>query len=204
VDAIVTYAILSFGSLFAILSPFATVPTFLAMTEGNDAAERTDMALRASKVACGVLVVFSLVGMGILQFFRVTVPAFQIAGGLVILRVSFEMLQGSRALKVTPEERREGEQKDDIAITPLAVPITTGILLSSQAQSWFQTGVLVGNVILIYAITFALLRFAAHYSNAFGEITLKIITRLMGLLLLAIAVQFIVDGIRASGLPGGL
>lgn len=209
IDALATYALLSFGSLFAILSPFATVPTFLAMTEGNSAAERAAMARRACKIACGVLIAFTLVGLNILGFFRVSVPAFQIAGGLVILRVGFEMLQGSRALKVTPEERLEGMQKEDISITPLAVPIlcgpgtiTTGILLSSQAGSWVHMGILVVNVGLIYVGTYNLLRFAAAYSDVFGETTLKIITRLMGLLLLAIAVQFVVDGVRATGLMG--
>lgn len=206
IDTFATYALLSFGSLFAILSPFATVPTFLAMTEGNSAAERAVMAGRACKIACGVLIVFTLVGLNILGFFRVSVPAFQIAGGLVILRVAFEMLQGSRALKVTPEERLEGMQKDDISITPLAVPIlcgpgtiTTGILLSSQATTWFHMGVLVMNVAIIYLGTYSLLRFAAAYSHVFGETSLKIITRLMGLLLLSIAVQFIVDGMHAVG-----
>lgn len=206
IDAFLTYALLSFGSLFAILSPFATVPTFLAMTEGNSAAERSVMAGRACKIACGVLVVFTLLGLNILGFFRVSVPAFQIAGGLVILRVAFEMLQGSRGTKVTPEERQEGKEKDDISITPLAVPIlcgpgtiTTGILLSSQATSWIHTGVLIANVVIIYLGTYNVLRFAAAYSHVFGDTTLKIITRLMGLLLLAIAVQFVVDGVHAAG-----
>jgi multiple antibiotic resistance protein len=90
--------------------------------------------------------------------------------------------------------------------TPLAVPIlcgpgtiTTGILLSSQATNWVHSTVLVANVTIIYVATYHLLRVAAAYSHVFGETTLKIITRLMGLLLLAIAVQFFVDGVRAVG-----
>jgi len=210
IEVLTTYALLSFGSLLAILSPFATVPTFLAMTEGNSASERAVMARRACTIACGVLIAFTLVGLNILGFFRVSVPAFQIAGGIVILRVAMEMLQGSRELKVTPEERLEGMQKDDISITPLAVPIlcgpgtiTTGILLSSQASSWVHVGVLVANVGIIYLVTYNLLRLASAYSHLFGETPLKIITRLMGLLLMAIAVQFVVDGVRAAGIAGG-
>lgn len=206
-DSLATYTLLSFGALFAILSPFATVPAFLAMTETDTAGERIAMARRACGIACGVLLSFALVGLAILGFFRVTVPAFQIAGGLIVLRVGFEMIQGSRALKVTPEERREGAEKDDISVTPLAVPIlcgpgtiTTAILLSSQATTWLHTAILLADVIAIYAITFHMLRLASSYSHVLGETTLKIISRLMGLLLLAIAVQYVVDGIRGAAL----
>lgn len=205
-----TYAVLCFGSLFAIMSPFATVPPFLAMTEGDTAAERTAMARRASTIACIVLLAFALLGTSILAMFRVGVPAFRIAGGLVILRVGFEMLQGSRALKVTPEERREGAQKDDISVTPLAVPIlcgpgtiTAAILLSSQAATWLHTGILLATALLVYALTFQLLRIASHYTHFLGETTLKVLSRLMGLLLLSVAVQFVVDGLRETGLTGG-
>lgn len=204
-----TYAILSFGSLLAILSPLTTVPLFLAMTEGNSPAERAVMARRACVIACLILVGFALLGARILGFFRVSIPALQIAGGLVILRVGFEMLQGSRALKVTPEEHLEAVEKEDISITPLAIPIlcgpgtiTTGILLGSQATSWLHRGVLVADALVIYVLTFYLLRLASRYSHLFGDTPLKVVSRLMGLLLLTIAVQFIVDGAGAAGLFG--
>lgn len=206
-DGLASYALLSLGSLFAVLSPFATVPPFLAMTQDDSPAQRITMARRACTIGCSVLVVFSLTGVSVLGFFRVSIPAFQIAGGLVLLRVAFEMLQGSRALKVTPEERIEGAQKDDVSITPLGIPIlcgpatiTTGILLSSQAPSWLHTSILVANAGVIYGTTFLVLRFAAIYSDWLGETAIKIISRLMGLLLLSIAVQFVLDGLRQSGL----
>jgi multiple antibiotic resistance protein len=211
VASLVTYALLSFGALFAVLSPFATVPTFLAMTENNTAAERTQMARRACGIAAVVLIVFSLAGMGILGIFRITVPAFQIAGGLVILRVAFAMLhEGSRPASVTPGERREGEQKEDISITPLAVPIlcgpatlTTGVLMSSEATTWLHSGVLVLVITLIYLGTYFMLRFTARYLYLLGEITVRVVSRLMGLLLAAVAIQFIVDGIQATGVFSG-
>lgn len=204
---LLSYVFLCLGSLFAILSPFATIPTFLAITEGNSAEERTRMAKRACTIASLVLVSFSLLGLTILGLFRVTVPAFQIAGGLVILRVSFQMLQGERSTKMSSEEQREGKQKEDISITPLAVPflsgpgtITTAILLSSQAVTWFHIAILLASIAIVFSITFILLRFASHYLHLISEIAFKVVVRLMGLLLVSIAVQFILDGLRASGL----
>lgn len=131
-----------------------------------------------------------------------SVPALQIAGGIVILRVGLEMLGGTRR-RLTPEERKEALDKDDVAITPLGVPmlcgpgsITTAIVLESQATSTLQLGVLLGSIAVIYALTFALLWMAVRYSAFLGQITLRVVGRLMGLLLAAVAVQFILNGLR--------
>lgn len=204
---LVTYSALCFGALLSILSPFATVPLFLAMTESNSREERLAMARRACLVACAVILVFSFTGLRILGAFRISVAAFEIAGGIVILRVALEMLRGSRELKVSEAERIEGLRKEDVAITPLAVPmlagpgtITTAILLSNEADTFLQLGLLAANVLLVYAITFASLRFAAMHSVRLGETPLKISARIMGLLLAGIAVQFLIDGAREAGL----
>lgn len=208
VSSLSQYALLAFGSIFAVLNPFATVPPFLAMTESNTIPERRAMAERACLVAAGVLIVFGLTGVRILTFFGVTGPAFQIAGGLVLIRVAFELLTGGRALKVTPEERLEGIEKEDISVTPLGIPIlcgpatiTTGILLSSQAESMLHSGVLVLDALLVYGLTYGLLLVAVRYTAHLSEIALRIASRVMGLLLVAIAAQFMVDGLRES-LPG--
>ena len=200
-ESMTSYAVLVFGSLFAVLNPFATVPPFLAMTGSNSPAERRDMARRACTIAAGVLLVFALSGLGILNFFGVSVPAFRIAGGLVLIRVAFDLLQGGRSFKVTKEERLEGAEKEDIAITPLGVPIlcgpatiTAGILVASQATSWLHTGVLVVVIGAIYAGLFLVLRLAAEHIYRLGETPIRISSRLMGLILVAIAVQFVVDG----------
>lgn len=208
-ESIASYSVLAFGSLFAVLNPFATLPPFLAMTQTNTAAERRAMAERGCLIAAGVLIAFSLSGMRILNFFGVTVPAFQIAGGLVLVRVAFELLQGGRSLKVTDVERYEGAQKDDISITPLGVPIlcgpatiTAGILVASQALTWLHTGIVVLVIALIYAGIFIVLRIAADYFHHIGETPIKISSRLMGLILVAVSVQFVVDGIRETGIFG--
>jgi len=208
-DSIASYAVLAFGSLFAVLNPFATIPPFLAMTASNTTGERRAMAQRACMIAAGVLLVFSLTGLSILTFFGVSVPAFQVAGGLVLIRVAFDLLQGGRSLKISKEERIEGEQKDDISITPLGVPIlcgpatiTTGILVSSEATTWLHTGVLIAVVLVNYGAIFAALRLATDHLHRLGETPIKISSRLMGLILVGVAVQFVVDGLRDSKLFG--
>jgi len=195
-----SYGLLAMGSLFAILSPLGTVPTFLALTEGDTTAERVSMARRACTVAFIVMAVFSLFGASILGAFAVGVPALQIAGGIVILRVGLEMMTGERN-RLTPPERAEGRSKDDIAVTPLAVPVlcgpgvlTTGIVLESQAEGALQVGLLLGIEAAIFALTYGLLWAAATYSMFFGQIALRVVGRLMGLLLATIAIQFILNG----------
>jgi multiple antibiotic resistance protein len=209
-ESLAGYAVLAFGSLFAVLNPFATVPPFLAMTEGDSAAQRRAMAGRACMIAAGVLAVFALSGIRILTFFGVTVPAFQVAGGLVLIRVAFELLQGGQSLKVTKEERIEGTQKDDISITPLGVPIlcgpatiTAGILVANEAPTWLHTGLLVVVIGLVYAGIFVALRLAAEHLHRIGETPVKISSRLMGLILVALAVEFMTDGLREVGLFTG-
>ncbi len=206
-DSLLTFSLLAFGSLFAVLNPFATIPPFLAMTESNSVDERRAMAERACLIAGGVLCAFALTGMRILNFFGVTVPAFQIAGGLVLSRVAFELLHGGRSLKVSAEERIEGAEKDDISITPLAVPIlcgpatiTAGILVAGEAETWSHTAVLIAVIALIYAGIFVSLRLSADHLHRLGDTPIKISSRLMGLILVSVAVQFVVNGIRDAQL----
>lgn len=196
------YGLLAFGSLFAILSPFATVPMFLALTEDDEEEARISMARRACVIALVVLLAFGTLGAAILEVFRISVPALQIAGGLVILKIGLEMLTGDRG-RLTPEERAEARAKEDVAVTPLAIPvlcgpgtITTGMLLGSAAAHWIDYVVLAFVATAIYGITFCLLFLAVRYSAFVGQITLRVIGRIMGLLVAAIAVQFILDGTR--------
>ena len=201
----INFIILSFWSLFAIVDPVGAIPTFLAMTARDKTAARIRMARLASIVTFFVLVSFSFGGKWILGAFGVSMPAFEIAGGVILLKVALDMLQARQtALKETPEEQAEGKDKDDVAITPLAVPMLAGpgaitavVLLSAQATNVLRHAIVAGNIFLVSLITFIILRFAAIRSSILSAITLKIITRLMGLLLAAIAVQFILNGVAS-------
>ena len=198
------FTLLALGSLFAILSPFGTVPAFMAMTEHDDEDEQLRMARRACLVAFFGLSAFSLLGSSILGALKISIPALQIAGGLVILRIAFDMLQGNRR-RLSPEESAEAREKDDIAITPLAIPmlcgpgtITTGIVLGSQADTALHHAALIASGAAIYTMTYALLWTAVRYSRVVGQIAMRATARIFGLLLAAVAVEFVVTGLREA------
>lgn len=206
-NAFFSYVLLSLGSLLAILNPLATVPPFMAMTRTNTVQEQITMARTACMIACGVLLAFTLFGVGVLDLFGVSIPAFQIAGGLILLRVAFEMLGGNKEIKVTSEEKREALEKDDISITPLGIPmlcgpgsITTGILLESQAQNWMQMVALAATIVILFFGTYWMLRLTILNSHRIGNTVVLVSSRLMGLILAALSIQFMLDGLRLSGL----
>lgn len=205
------YAVLAFSSLFVIVDPIATVPAFLAMTARDSISQRLRMARTACLVAAGILTVFALVGQWLFTLLGITLPAIQVAGALVLLLVSLDMLRAQRSpVQETAAETAEGATKDDIAITPLAIPmlagpaaISTVILLEAQAISWAQRGVLLACVALVGLASYITLALGASGAKWMSPIAEKIITRLMGLLLAALAVQFLFNGLKGEhGLLG--
>jgi len=199
-------AILSFVLLFVIVDPIGLIPGFLAMTCQNSVVEKIRMARVASISAFFILVVFFFFGQYIFRLFGITLPAFQISGGILLMIVALDMLQARRtSIKESAEEKEAGAEKNDIAITPLAIPmlagpgaITTVILLSRQAVSHSDRAILIMDLFLVCALTYLILRYAALRAKILSVIALKIITRIMGLILSAIAVQFILDGIKET------
>ncbi len=198
------FVILSFGSLFVIVDPITLIPTFLAMTRESSVEERIRMSAVASALTFIILVLFAVGGQWIFKAFGITLPALQIAGGIILMIIALDMLKARQTLvKETPEERAEGVSKDDIAITPLAIPmlagpgaITTVVLLASKAVTFQHQMVLFVNIFLICFLTFLILRLAAIRSSLLSGIALKVFTRLMGLLLAVVAIQFIINGIE--------
>ncbi|MDX6770473.1 MAG: NAAT family transporter [Elusimicrobiota bacterium] len=198
------YAFLTFGSLFAIVDPFAVVPTFLAMTARDTREQRRRMARTACITCAGVMAVFALAGPMIFKLFGITLPAFQVAGGLVLLLSALDMLRAQKSpLKETPEEAAEGMSKDDIAITPLAVPmlagpgaITTSIVLASKAHGLPQKAIFFALIALVALLSYFVLVLAADGAKRLSSTFLNIVTRLMGLLLAAIGVQLILTALK--------
>jgi multiple antibiotic resistance protein len=198
------YAFLTFGSLFAIVDPFAAVPTFLAMTARDSAEQRRRMARTACITCAGVMSAFALLGPAIFRLFGITLPAFQIAGGLVLLLSSLDMIRAQKSpMRETPEEFEEGMSKDDIAITPLAVPllagpgaITTSIVLAGRAANLQQKAIFYVLIALVAFISYWTLTLAADSAKKLSPTILNIITRLMGLLLAAIGVQLILSALK--------
>lgn len=198
------YAFLTFGSLFAIVDPFAAIPTFLAMTSNDTTEQRRRMARTACVTCAGVMAAFALLGPAIFRMFGITLPAFQVAGGLVLLLSALDMLRAQKSpLKETPEEIAEGMSKDDIAITPLAVPllagpgaITTSIVLAGRATTLPHKLVFFTLIALVALLSYWTLTIAAESVKRLSSTIINIITRLMGLLLAAIGVQFILSALK--------
>jgi multiple antibiotic resistance protein len=202
--SLVEYIFLAGASLFVILDPIAVVPTFLAMTPTDTAEERIRMARLASLVSAGVLITFVVLGQTIFKLLGITLSAFKIAGSIVLLLISMDMLRARRsAVQETAEETDAAAAKEDIAITPLAVPmlagpgaISTVVLLQTQANGILQTIALIGCILVVCFVTFQILKWAAIQGTRWlNPIAMKITTRIMGLLLAAVAIQFILDAV---------
>jgi multiple antibiotic resistance protein len=201
------YGVLAFSSLFVIVDPVATVPAFLAMTTRYTLAERLRMARVACLVAVMILGGFALTGQWLLSLLGISLAAIQVAGALVLLLVALDMLRAQRsAVQETAEETAEGAAKDDIAITPLAVPMLAGpaaistiILLDAQAASWLHRGILLACVGMVGLASYGILALGASGAKWMSPLAEKIITRLMGLLLAALAIQFLFNGLKGEG-----
>jgi multiple antibiotic resistance protein len=203
--SLLEYILLSASSLFVIVDPLAAVPAFIAMTPDNTPADRIRMARLAAFVMAGVLLSFAFAGQRIFRFLGVTMPAFEIAASIVLLLVALDMLraQRSRVLE-TREETAAGLEKLDIAVTPLAIPMLSGpgaistvILLQNQAQGVPQQVALCVSIVGVSAVTYTILRLSARGMQWLNPIALSIAIRVMGLLLAAVAVQFMINGIMA-------
>jgi multiple antibiotic resistance protein len=198
------YILLAGSSLFVIVDPLAAVPAFLAMTP-NDTREQR---LRTAKVACctmaGVLLVFSAAGMAIFKVLSITMPAFQMAASIVLLIIALDMLRVQRSrVQETHEEKQAGTEKDDIAVTPLAIPmlagpgaISTTILLQNEAQGIRQHVALYFCIAAVAVASYLVFRLAARGAHWLSPIAMSIAIRVMGLLLAAIAVQFMLNALK--------
>jgi multiple antibiotic resistance protein len=200
----VEYALLTFGSLFAIVDPFAAIPAFLAMTARDNLKQKQKMARTACTVCWLVMTLFAALGPAIFKLFGITIPAFQVAGGLVLLLSALDMLRAKRsALNESAEELQEGMSKEDVAVTPLAVPmlagpgaITTAIVLAGKAKSWEHLAIFYAMLPVVAFLTYWILLAAARGARQMSATVLNIITRLMGLLLAAIGIQFILTALK--------
>jgi multiple antibiotic resistance protein len=198
------YVFLAVTSLFVIIDPIATVPAFFAMTPHDSSEERVRTAWLASIVAACVLLFFAFAGEKLFKFLGITMSAFKIAGSIVLLLIALDMLRARRsAVQETREEKVAGAEKEDIAITPLAIPmlagpgaISTVVLLQSQAEDWEMSLALACCIAVVCYVTYLILSLAARHGTRFIKpIAMRITTRIMGLLLAALAIQFIFDAI---------
>lgn len=202
------FAILAFSSLFVVINPLSAAPIFLAMTRDDSTVERQRTARMASIVVASVLLLFSIGGSSILDVLGISIYAFQTAGGILLLLIALAMIQSKDPQqKISAEEKAAGTAKEDIAATPLAVPllagpgaISTSILLANRAESWLNVGILCIMILIVSIACYWTMSLASRGAKWINPIFLRVTTRLMGLLLAALAVQFVFNGLHASGL----
>jgi multiple antibiotic resistance protein len=202
----ISFSLVTFGGIFAVVDPFTAVPMFLAMTAGTPESERSQIARRASVAAGLILTGFALAGGLLFKLVGVTLPAFKIAGGLLLLLMAIDMLraQPSRA-RGSPEETAEGAVKQDIAVFPLATPLLAGpgsiattMVFMSRSTAWWQALPVIASIVVTCLISYVLLRGATLIDRALGRTGMNVLNRVMGLVLAAIAVQFMIDGLGES------
>ncbi len=198
------FLIPAFVTLFVVIDPVGLTPMFIALTQGADAAHRRAVALRACTIAALILTLFAFFGEAVLGFIGISMPAFRIAGGLLLFITALDMLFERRTKR--REDNAEGEAFPDPSVFPMAIPLIAGpgaiasvILLAGQAEGALEMagvlGVMAANVVL------ALLLFltAGPIEHALGRTGIVVVTRLLGMLLAALSVQFVLEGLRDFG-----
>jgi multiple antibiotic resistance protein len=204
-DDFAQFALVSFTSILFLVDPIAVVPTFLAITQGESQDKRRATALRACLAAAILLVVFAAGGNLIFRAFGITLPAFRIAGGAILWLVAMDMLRGERRTQESEAEIEEGRRKEDVALTPLAMPLLAGpgaistvMVLSGQARTPARAAVVYGSIVVTMLISWIMLRIGDRVMSRFGQTGIRVIMRIMGLMLAAVAVQFIITGVREA------
>ena len=198
------YLIFCLSTLFAVINPLGITPIFVAMTEKYDSETRSKIARKGIITGSVILIVFTLFGSIIFQFYGITVEAFQIMGGVIFFRSGMRMLDAKVGRSRTTEsEREEFKDTDEIAISPIGVPLITGpgaitgvVILSGKAPTNFSVLVLLFSVIISMFIFYFILKAGNYIGQKIGIAGMRVIERMMGLILMVIAVQFIINGIE--------
>lgn len=206
--SLLKFSLISFTSLFFLVDPFAVIPAFLTMTADEGQADRRRMARRASWTCFITLAAFALAGGLIFRVFSITLPAFKIAGGIILLLIGIDMLQAKRsATNEVPGETLEGVEKEDVGVIPLGIPmlagpgsISTVMVLMAETGHWWKTIPVFASIALTAVLSYWILAGADRVRRYLGETGIRIMMRFMGLLLVAVAVQFVMNGLGDVGL----
>jgi len=199
---ILQFSFVSLSSIFFIVDPLAAIPSFLVMTAEDSDSKRRRMAKQSAWTVFLVLTIFSLAGTLIFKIFGITLPAFKIAGGLILFLVAIDMLQARRSgTQEVTEERLEGASKEEVGVTPMGIPmlagpgaISTVMVLMGQSRNWWQAIPVFAAIGITAIASYYILAGANRVRGILGETGIRILMRLMGLVLTAIAVQFVLNG----------
>lgn len=204
-----SFFIVAFPAIFTIVNPMGAVGPFLAMTARDSLDKKHSTAQRACLISAIVLIVCAAIGSFMFRFLGVTLPALKIAGGFLLFFVGMDMVNARESrVKATEEEREEGALKDDIAIFPLAIPLLAGpgsmvtvFILQERAHSLLEQGSIYLSIAITLGISYVILNQASRLARVFGATGMNVMSRIMGLILAAIAVQFVLTGLLEA-LPG--
>jgi membrane protein, MarC family len=200
-----------FVLLFTVIDPIGVAAAFFALTAGASPSARRSMAIRGVALSAGILTTFGIGGEALLRAMGIGIPAFRIAGGLLLLLLSIDMILAfhSGIRSTTKDEELEAEAKEDISVFPLAFPLiagpgalTTVLLMASSGQGLLSLASAFAALALVLAMTLASLLFAPRILRLLGETGINVVSRLLGVILTALAVQYILDGLRQSLFSG--
>jgi multiple antibiotic resistance protein len=207
---LVRFSVLALSSIFFLVDPFAAIPSFLAITESADPKRRRRMARKGALTCFIVLTSFALCGQLLFRMFGITLPAFEVAGGLILLLIGLDMLQAKRSpTQEAMGDTEEAAQKEDAGIVPLGIPMLAGpgaissvmVLVGQVPRLWhWEMGAILGAITLTSLVSYWVLAAAGRVRQVMGETGIRILVRIMGLLLVALAMQFFVNGLTDLGL----
>ena len=195
----------TFISLLALVNPLGALPLFISFTANNTRRERQKIVRTASISVAAVITITALFGQQVIAFFGISINSFQVGGGIIVVLMAISMANAHPSgTKTTPEEAVEGELKDNIAVVPLAIPLLTGpgtistvIIYADKGPGWWQAASLIGSGVAIGLLVFVALSAADPISRVLGRTGINVATRLMGLILAALGIELIVDGLVA-------
>lgn len=195
-----------FASLFSVVNPLGAMPVFISLTADNTRRERRAIAFKTSLFFVIILLTFFFGGTAVIRFFGISLDAMRIAGGFIIFLSGFSLLRGefAKSRSVNKQVQKEAMEKDDISLTPMAIPMLAGpgsisllIGLFAAAERWLDYVIIASTVLATGAVTFGILLIAPYLFGIMGVSGLNAISRIMGFLVMAIGVQFVINGITA-------
>jgi multiple antibiotic resistance protein len=201
-DSSLAFFIAALTSLFVIVNPFSTVTVFLTIARGDSKKKKKLMAKRATVTGAAVLIIFALAGSYILGFFSITIEAFRIAGGILVASVGWSMISTGKKHLPTEKEKMHAIKKEDVSIIPLAIPmlagpgsITTSIVLVSEATGILDIISILIAIVIVMAVSYFVLIKGDTIDNFLGETGRRVADRIMGLIVMVVGVQFIINGV---------
>ena len=202
-----SFLITAFVALFVVIDPIGLTPLFVALTAGMSPARRRAIGIRACVVALGVLLVFAFFGEAVLGFIGISMPAFRVAGGILLFLTALDMLFERRQKRREDQAEEDDLHEDDPSVFPLAIPLIAGpgaiatlILLLGQTDGPAGFAAVLGVLLAVLIIVFLMFLLSGLLERLLGKTGITVVTRLLGMLLAALSVQFVLDGLRSFGL----